>query len=129
MQKKKEKSNQSWCGGYDERWQPLSRVEIFSISENEWKFAPDLIRPRYGHGIGRIGDLIFIIGGVVKGGGFTKTVERFSNLKKEWKEISPMNKKRRNPGVGVVDDKIFVIGGFDDRQDLKYIQRKERDGR
>ena len=98
----------------DERFQPHSRVEIFSISENEWKFAPDLIHPRFDHGIGRIEDQIFIIGGSVKGDGITKTVERFSNLKKEWKEISPMNQKRNNPGVGVVDDKIFVFGGFDD---------------
>ena len=51
------------CGGMDESWQPLSRVEIFSILENEWKFAPDLIHPRCQHGIGRIEDQIFIIGG------------------------------------------------------------------
>ena len=97
------------CGGRYERWKPLSRVEIFSISENECKFAPDLIHPRFGHGIGRIEDQIFIIGGFVEGDGITKTVERFSNLKKEWKEISPMKQKRDNPGVGVVDDKIFVF--------------------
>ena len=47
------------CGGMNERWQTLSRVEIFSISENEWKFAPDLIHPRCNHGIGRIEDQIF----------------------------------------------------------------------
>ena len=56
----------------DEGWQPLSRVEIFSISENEWKFAPDLIHPRCDHGIGRIEDQIFIISGFVKGDGITK---------------------------------------------------------
>ena len=94
MQKEKEKSKHSMvCGGMDERWQTVSKVEIFSISENEWKFAPDLIRPRCGHGIGRIEDHIFNIGGFVKGDGITKSVERFSNLKKEWKEISPMNQK------------------------------------
>ena len=47
------------CGGQDERWQPVSRVEIFSISENELQFAPDLIHPRFAHGIGRIEDQIF----------------------------------------------------------------------
>ena len=56
----------------DERWEPHSRVEIFSISENEWKFAPDLIHPRCDHGIGRIEDQNFIIGGFVEGDGITK---------------------------------------------------------
>ena len=68
------------CGGMDESLQTLSRVEIFSISENEWKFAPDLIHPRYAHGIGRIEDQIFIIGGFVKGDGITKSVEIFSKF-------------------------------------------------
>ena len=81
-----------------------------------------MIHPRYDHGIGRIEDQIFIIGGSMKGDGITKTVERFSKLKKEWKEISPMNEKRSKPGVGVVDDKIFVIGGFDGKQSLKTIE-------
>ena len=82
-----------------------------------------MIHPRCDHGIGRIEDQIFIIGGFVEGDGITKSVERFSNLKKEWKEISPMIQKRRNPGVGVVDDKIFVFGGWDDgEQYLKTIE-------
>ena len=34
----------------------IQELKIFSISENEWKFAPDLIHPRCDHGIGRIGD-------------------------------------------------------------------------
>ena len=68
------------CGGVDERFQPHSRVEIFSISENEWQFAPDLIHPRSFHGIGRIEDHIFIIGGFVKGDGITNSVERFSKF-------------------------------------------------
>ena len=82
MQKKK--SNQSWCVvECDERWQPLSRVEIFSISENEWQFAPDLIHPRCDHGIGRIEDQYFHHWCVcVKGDEITKKkiVERFSKL-------------------------------------------------
>ena len=50
----------------------FQELKIFSISENEWKFAPDLIHPRCDHGIGRIEDHIFIIGDFVKGGGITK---------------------------------------------------------
>ena len=43
----------------DETLSIVSRVERFSISENEWQFAPDLIHPRCDHGIGRIEDQNF----------------------------------------------------------------------
>ena len=50
----------------------FQELKIFSISENEWQFAPDLIHPQCDHGIGRIEDHIFIIGGFVEGDGITK---------------------------------------------------------
>ena len=40
-----------------------NHIQELKISENEWQFAPDLIHPRCDHGIGRIEDHIFIIGG------------------------------------------------------------------
>ena len=39
----------------------IQELKYFSISENEWQFAPDLIHPRCDHGIGRIEDHIFIM--------------------------------------------------------------------
>ena len=58
----------------------IQELKLISISENEWKFAPDSIHPRCDHGNGRIEDHIFIIGGCVEGDGITKTVERFSKF-------------------------------------------------
>ena len=61
MQKMKEKSNQSWCVWWNvmKVGKHFQKLKLFSISENEWKFAPDLIHPRCDHGIGRIEDHIF----------------------------------------------------------------------
>ncbi|MFA5039827.1 MAG: kelch repeat-containing protein [Candidatus Omnitrophota bacterium] len=103
------------CGGHDQRGY-VSTSEIFTVSKNEWRDAPDLPEPREEHGIAFVDGRVFVFGGRISGGP-TNTCVTFSISRNKWEVIPLMSIVRSQPGVAVVGDRIFVIGGRDNDGD------------
>ena len=86
-------------------------MAIILIILQAWVFKAPMPTPRYGFGIGTIGDCVYIIGGR---NNFSQLniVECYHTLNDSWSiNLAPMPTARYYVGSAVYNSKIYVIGG------------------
>ena len=70
--------------------------------------------PRDSHGLTKIGQELFVVGGVSEEEEDLKTIERYSIPRNQWYTYEEeMQERRSYAGVAAVDGKIYVVGGYD----------------
>lgn len=79
----------------------------------QWTAVSSLNVARQEVGAARIGDDVYVVGGLVAGlFQATPTVERYDMELDTWSLVAPLPEKRDHMGVAAVDGRLFCIGGF-----------------
>ena len=83
----------------------------YDLNEDTWTRGPSLQQPRWNHGLVRVGETLYAVGGC----GQQNTMEALSlnDLEAGWSPRPSMEVRRYVPSVGVLDDLIYVVGGAD----------------
>ena len=83
----------------------------YDLQDDAWSRGPSLQQARWNHGLVRLGDVLYAVGGC----GQQNSMEALSltDLDSGWAPRPPMNERRYVPGVGVLDGLIYVVGGAD----------------
>lgn len=66
---------------------------------------------RAGAGAARIGDWIYIVGGVENGNVTTTSAERFNVTTETWEEIASMSEPRTDFALAALDGKLYAVSG------------------
>ena len=91
----------------------LSNVDVYNPVTDTWSTAPaDLPGgPRWVLQAGRIGNLVYVIGGADAAGAPTGLVEVYNTVRNTWSTGTPMPTPRGESGVYSHGDRIYVPGG------------------
>lgn len=84
---------------------------IYDLATSEWTVGPSMQEPRWHHGLVRLGDMLYAVGGC----GQQNSMEAIclSDLESGWAARPPMNVRRYLPGVATLAGAIYVVGGAD----------------
>jgi hypothetical protein len=84
---------------------------IYDLEKINWIRGPSLQQPRWNHGLVRIGEMLYAVGGC----GQQNSMEAVSlvDLEAGWAPRPSMEVRRHIPGVSVLDGLIYVVGGAD----------------
>lgn len=74
----------------------------------QWRECLPLLQARHGHGLARVNQNIYAIGGSVSRG-VQASVECYALG--SWRGVAPMQQPRKNFGVAVIGNQIYAIGG------------------
>jgi len=87
----------------------------------EWTpLAPTNLGRAYA-GMGRVGDKVYVVGGVLETLSATDSVEEYDSSQNQWRFVAALPRARSSPSVAEIGDKLFVIGGLDS----SFTARKE----
>ena len=83
----------------------------YDLQDDTWSRGPSLQQSRWTHGLVRLGDVLYAVGGC----GQQNSMEALSliDLESGWAPRPPMNARRYVPGVAVLNGLIYVVGGAD----------------
>ena len=83
----------------------------YDLQDDTWSRGPSLQQARWTHGLVRLGDVLYAVGGC----GQQNSMEALSliDLESGWAPRPPMNARRYVPGVAVLNGLIYVVGGAD----------------
>ena len=84
---------------------------FYDLQDDSWTRGPSLQQARWNHGLVRLGDVLYAVGGC----GQQNSMEALSliDLESGWAPRPPMNARRYLPGVAVLHGLIYVVGGAD----------------
>lgn len=79
--------------------------------DGSWHRGPSLQQSRWNHGLARVGDTLYAVGGC----GQQNSMEALSltDIESGWSPRPSMAQRRHVPGIGVLDGLIYVAGGAD----------------
>lgn len=78
----------------------------------EWVRHASMQLPRQECGAARIGDTVYVVGGLIVGFSATDTAEAYDIASDTWSSIAPMPASRDHLAVAAVEGMLYVIGGF-----------------
>jgi N-acetylneuraminic acid mutarotase len=117
-----------------ERRLPTRTVQIYSINTDSWRMGPDMLVPRSHHGLVRVGDRVYAVGGFTlpdpAAGGLhvpdwgdihvTRSMEMLEpGSAVGWRLLPPMLVERRGAAVAAVGNRIHVLGGCSAAEPLR----------
>lgn len=78
----------------------------------EWTSLAPLATPRQETGAARIGQRVYVVGGLMSGARATASVEVYDVVADRWSEVAPLPVALDHMGVAAVAGKLYVVGGF-----------------
>ena len=107
----------------------LPNNDLYSAGEDKWKVLTPLTLPRQHIDCGRIGNKIYVVGGLIEDMNppedskqkipriATDTIEIYDIEDNKWELGKPMQEARQGVQVAAVDGKLYAIGGVCIRND------------
>ena len=104
-------------GGYNRATKlSMSKVQIFSLTNREWRDLPDMLHPVLHHGVAFLDNHFYTFGGCCWKDGKSKHLYSDVNVldlqSLSWSHCKPLPYIAKESGVAVVDQDMLVIGGF-----------------
>ena len=84
------------------------------IQQGIWGQTPSLPQPRQEVGVVATEGRVYVIGGLVSGGGSSNRMDVFDVAVNEWRSAPPIPIPIHHPMVAAVGRKIYVAGGYTD---------------
>lgn len=88
---------------------------VVLAEREEWLEMPALPVPRQEVGVAALDGAVYVIGGILAGGGATGMASRFSVLEGRWQDLDPLPDDTRLHHVGAASaqGKVYAVGGLD----------------
>ena len=85
-----------------------------AVDGGEWVPLASMNMARQEVGAARIGNTVYVVGGLVSGPGFTATatVEAYDIIQNTWSFVAPLPVALHHMGVAALDGKLYVMGGY-----------------
>lgn len=88
-----------------------NKLEVVNIKDGSVRFSTDNPNPVYNSGSVVWKNNIYVFGGALQSGGYSKKLYKFDTSTEQWSELTHMKHAMEAQGV-VVEDKLYVIGGY-----------------
>ena len=94
----------------------LQASPILADEGGEWISHASMNLARQEVGAARIGQEVFVAGGLLAGAPLrsTNTVEAYDIAEDQWRFVAPMSRNLHHMGLVAVDGLLYVIGGYRD---------------
>jgi len=93
-------------------------------TSGEWVDLAPMNRPRQETGAARIGDRVYVVGGLIGFGNARNSVEAYDIAADRWTEVAPLPARRDHMGAAALDGRLYVSGGYTgnfDAQDELFV--------
>lgn len=92
---------------------PCLAIASDAIANGTWESRPSLVIDRQETGAARIGDSVYVVGGLVSGGGATNAVELYNVATNgPWSLAASMPSSLHHVAVAALGHKLYVMGGY-----------------
>ena len=90
----------------------FSTVSVLADQGGKWVELAPMETARQECGAARIGDNVYVVGGLLANGAVSNAVEVYDISKNQWSFAATMPARRDHMGVAAAYGKLYVIGGY-----------------